>query len=36
MGLAALAGTFDILRLHLSVGGYRAFQPAFVAASSPW
>ena len=30
MGLAVQAGTFDITRLYLSVGGYRVFQIAFV------
>lgn len=31
MGLAALAGTFDIIRLYMPVGGYPLFQVAFVA-----
>ena len=31
MGLVALAGTFDIIRLYLPVGGYPLFQVAFVA-----
>jgi len=31
VGLVALAGTFDIIRLYLPVGGYPLFQMAFVA-----
>ncbi|MDP9493779.1 MAG: M23 family metallopeptidase [Actinomycetota bacterium] len=31
MGLVALAGTFDIIRLYLPVGGYPLFQVAFGA-----